>query len=146
MVLPQPTIATMTNQIAALRSAKGWSQGRLAREADTSRQQIHKLEHGIRRLTPVWAGRLAAALGCDIVDLDPDSPPPPDVRRDLLRQSIVKGLEFLESERLHLSPADTAAFVIALHDLMRDRNGDFDNTDVKTVIRTIEAVRATSRF
>ena len=146
MVLPQPTIATMTNQIAALRSAKGWSQGRLAREADTSRQQIHKLEHGIRRLTPVWAGRLAAALGCDIVDLDPSMPPPPDIRRDLLRQAIVNGLEFLEQERLRLSPPDTAAFVIAIHDLLLDRNGKFDNADIKTVIRTIEAVHGRTRF
>ena len=136
----------MGNRIRELREERDWSQEDLGQRVGTSKQQIYKLETGQRRLSPKWASKLAAAFGCDIVDIDPDVPPPPDVRRDLLRQAIVNGLEYLQNERLRLSPADTAAFVIALHDLMRDRDGRFDNSDVKTVIRTIEAVRATTRL
>jgi len=49
-------------QLRLLRQTRGWSQPYLARQLDTSRQQISKLEKGQARLTVEWINRLAAAL------------------------------------------------------------------------------------
>jgi phage repressor protein C with HTH and peptisase S24 domain/DNA-binding XRE family transcriptional regulator len=59
----------MKNHIHDLRKAAGLSMQALADRAGTSRQQIHKLEHGERRLTDIWLRRLAGALNCRPVDI-----------------------------------------------------------------------------
>ncbi|MDP6951311.1 MAG: S24 family peptidase [Alphaproteobacteria bacterium] len=59
----------MKNHIRDLRQAAGLSMQALADRAGTSRQQIHKLEHGERRLTDIWLRRLAGALNCRPVDI-----------------------------------------------------------------------------
>ncbi len=59
----------MKNRIHELRKAAGLSMQALADRAGTSRQQIHKLEHGDRRLTDIWLRRLAGALNCRPVDI-----------------------------------------------------------------------------
>ena len=59
----------MSNRIHELRKGAGLSMQALAERAGTSRQQIHKLEHGERRLTEVWLRRLAMALACRPVDI-----------------------------------------------------------------------------
>lgn len=51
------------NRIYELRVEKGFSLEDLAQLADTSNQQIWRLENGERRLTDVWMRRLAGPLG-----------------------------------------------------------------------------------
>ena len=59
----------MTNQIKALRKRADLTLQALADRVGTTRQQIHKLENGERRLTVEWMRRLADALDCDVADL-----------------------------------------------------------------------------
>ena len=65
----------MDSALRRIREAKGLSQPDLAKKADTSQQQIDRLEKGERRLTLSWARRLARALGPDVKpkDLNPVS-------------------------------------------------------------------------
>lgn len=65
---PKPEIPP-PNRIAELREARGWTQGELAAEVNTSPQQIGHLEAGRRNLTLAWMKRLAPALGCAPADL-----------------------------------------------------------------------------
>ena len=53
----------MANRIKEWRLRRGLSMQALAERADTSRQQIHKLERGERRLTEEWMRRIANILG-----------------------------------------------------------------------------------
>lgn len=53
----------MANRIKELRDQKGWSMERLGDLAETTKQQIDKLEKGQRRLTLEWMKRLAKAFG-----------------------------------------------------------------------------------
>lgn len=52
------------NRIKELRERAGVSQEALAEQANTSSQQISRLEKGTRRLTDEWMRRLAGPLGC----------------------------------------------------------------------------------
>lgn len=52
-------IRGVSNRIQALREARGWSRPALAQRANTSPQQIERLEKGARRLSDVWLNRLA---------------------------------------------------------------------------------------
>jgi plasmid maintenance system antidote protein VapI len=57
----------------------------LAELANTTRQQIHKLRHGDRKLTVQWAKRLAPHLKCTWQELVEETPTPVDQGRvDLL--------------------------------------------------------------
>lgn len=64
------------NNILALRSARGWSQDRLAQEAGTTAGTIQKLESRDMQLTHKWMARLAAALGVSKCALIEDAAPP----------------------------------------------------------------------
>jgi phage repressor protein C with HTH and peptisase S24 domain len=55
----------MENRIKELRRARGLTLQSLAERADTTNQQISRLERGERRLTTDWMERLAGALGCN---------------------------------------------------------------------------------
>lgn len=57
------------NRIAELREARGWSQENLAQAANTTNQQIGRLEAGERKLTVDWINRLAPALGVQPYEL-----------------------------------------------------------------------------
>lgn len=59
----------MPNRINEWRLRSGLSMQKLAEKAGTSRQQVHKLERGERRLTEDWMRRFADALDCDPADL-----------------------------------------------------------------------------
>lgn len=65
----------MRNRIAELRAIKGLSQEELARLADTTNQQIGRLEAGKRKLTVEWMNRLAPVLGVEPRELMPDAGP-----------------------------------------------------------------------
>jgi transcriptional regulator with XRE-family HTH domain len=52
------------NGIRACRKRAGLTMTELAERADTSRNQIYKLEVGERQLTLDWIHRLAPAIGC----------------------------------------------------------------------------------
>ena len=54
----------MSNQIRAWREYRGLTQEQLAEAANTSPQQVSRLETGARRLSDVWIGLLTAALSC----------------------------------------------------------------------------------
>ena len=59
----------MANRIREWRLKRGLSMQALAERVDTSRQQIHKLERGERRLTEDWMRRVASILDCAPADL-----------------------------------------------------------------------------
>lgn len=59
----------MSNRIKEWRLKRGLSMQALAERAGTSRQQIHKLERGERRLTEDWMRRVAVILDCAPADL-----------------------------------------------------------------------------
>jgi phage repressor protein C with HTH and peptisase S24 domain len=59
----------MRNRIRELRTAKRLSLQQLAELVGTSRQQIHRLETGVTRVTIDWLGRIAPHLGVDPKDL-----------------------------------------------------------------------------
>lgn len=59
----------MANRIKEWRLKRGLSMQALAERAGTSRQQIHKLERGERRLTEDWMRRIAAIVDCSPADL-----------------------------------------------------------------------------
>ena len=69
----------MNNRIKELREAAGLTQAQVAAAANTSTQQVSRLERGERRLTLDWMVRLAKAIGCtwEEVAADPDNPRAP---------------------------------------------------------------------
>ncbi len=54
----------MENQLRIARKARRLTQQQLAERADTTLQQISRLERGERRMTLDWVRRLARAMGC----------------------------------------------------------------------------------
>src|SRR5215210_2420550 len=58
-------------EVRRLREARGWSQMRLAVEADMSVSGISMVENGHRNLTTTTLGKLAKALEVEIADLFP---------------------------------------------------------------------------
>ena len=58
-------------QVKRLREAKGWSQTRLAVEADMSVSGISMIENGHRNLSTATLAKLAEALGVEVRDLFP---------------------------------------------------------------------------
>jgi transcriptional regulator with XRE-family HTH domain len=61
------------------RQSNGWSQQRLADEADLDRTYISDIERGARNPTLATAARLATALAVDVPSLlTPNLPPVPD--------------------------------------------------------------------
>lgn len=63
----------LPNNIRKYRERAGLSLQQLGEKANTSHQQISKLERGLLRFTDRWAKRLAAPLGCDFRDLFKDA-------------------------------------------------------------------------
>lgn len=52
-----------------LREGLGLSQEALAERVGTSRQQIDKLEKGVRGVSAEWAAKLAPHLECEVIDI-----------------------------------------------------------------------------
>lgn len=63
----------MANRLREFRLARGLTLEQVAEAADTSHQQVLRLEKGERRLTVDWMVRLARPLGVEPKDLLPDS-------------------------------------------------------------------------
>lgn len=59
----------MKNRIREWREVRGWTLDALASAADTSPQQISRLELSERGLNDKWLARLSAALGTSKADL-----------------------------------------------------------------------------
>jgi len=59
------------NQIKKFRKQANLTLEELAKRANTTRSQVHKLERGERRLTVDWMMRLSQAMGCTPQDLLP---------------------------------------------------------------------------
>jgi transcriptional regulator with XRE-family HTH domain len=67
-------------EVKRLREARGWSQTRLAAEADMSVSGVSMIESGHRNLTTTTLAKLAGALGVEVRDLFPkEQPPLPDL-------------------------------------------------------------------
>lgn len=62
----------MANRLRQIREEKNLTQEYVARKANTSSQQIGKLEKDERRLTVDWLIRLSPALGCSPVEVVPE--------------------------------------------------------------------------
>ena len=62
----------MVNKLKKLRKESGLSQAALAKKANTSAQQIHRLENSDRKLTIEWMRVLAVALDVSPASLLPD--------------------------------------------------------------------------
>lgn len=69
------------NGLAACMARKGINDPQLADAAGTTKQQIHKLRHGERKLTVQWAKRLAPHLNASWQELVDSAPSPADVER-----------------------------------------------------------------
>ena len=65
----------MANRIKELREARGLTLEQVAEAADTSFQQIHRMENGYRRLTDEWMRRIAPILGVHPAELLLELPP-----------------------------------------------------------------------
>ncbi|MGH9890463.1 MAG: helix-turn-helix transcriptional regulator [bacterium] len=63
----------MLNCVRELRQKKGWSQHQLAKAAETSQQQVQRVEGGNQSVKLELALRLARALDADIVNLFPEA-------------------------------------------------------------------------
>lgn len=59
----------MANRIRELREAAGYTRAKLAEMADTTANQLVKLENGDRRLSDHWAARLAPHLNVQAFEL-----------------------------------------------------------------------------
>ena len=57
------------SRLTLARERAGYSEAALADKARTTQPQIHRLEHGDRKLTREWAERLAPCLGISAEDL-----------------------------------------------------------------------------
>ena len=66
-------------QVKKLREERGWSQTRLAVEADMSVSGISMIENGHRNLSTATLAKLATALGVEVRDLFPLAQPPLDL-------------------------------------------------------------------
>ena len=74
------------NGLAACMARVGMTDPQLADLAETTKQQVHKLRHGQRKLTVQWAKRLASHLGCTWQELIEGPLDPVDaLRSELLR-------------------------------------------------------------
>lgn len=62
------------NRIRELRLAAGLTLDQLAALANTSNQQISRLERGERKLSLEWMDRIAQALGREVHDMLPKAP------------------------------------------------------------------------
>lgn len=77
----------------------GINDPKLAEAVGSTRQQIHKLRHGDRKLTVQWAKRLAPKLDCTWQELIEGPLAPVDTRRvDLL--AIFDAMDDRERDRL----------------------------------------------
>ncbi len=63
-------------EIKRLREERGWSQAKLAVEAEMSVSGVSMIENGQRNLTTTTLAKLAGAFGLEIADLFPKAPAP----------------------------------------------------------------------
>ena len=63
-------------QVKRLREERGWSQAKLAVEADMSVSGVSMIENGQRNLTTATLGKLARAFGVEVADLFPKAQSP----------------------------------------------------------------------
>src|SRR5215210_3112478 len=63
-------------EVKRLREERGWSQARLAVEAEMSVSGVSMIENGQRNLTTTTLAKLASALGVEVADLFPKAEPP----------------------------------------------------------------------
>lgn len=70
-------VMSIADNLKSLRSAKGWSQARLAKEAGVSQQLVSQLERGLYNSTKALPD-LARALACSVHDIDEHYAPDQD--------------------------------------------------------------------
>lgn len=63
----------MANNVERLRTEKGWTQAELAKKANTSQQQIHRIEKEKGEFSFKDALQIATALQCDLADVFPEA-------------------------------------------------------------------------
>jgi phage repressor protein C with HTH and peptisase S24 domain len=103
VMIAAPQKSRLRNRIKELRLARQWSLEKLGTRADTTRQQIYKLENGELRLSQEWMERLAKAFGDGIrpADLLPDQElkkTPGTASRELVASQNQSGLSFEERD------------------------------------------------
>jgi transcriptional regulator with XRE-family HTH domain len=91
-------------EVKRLREAKGWSQTKLAVEADMSVSGISMIENGHRNLSTMTLAKLARALGVEVRDLFPlEQVPLPDFEDQQGFNAWVVMLEHYKSLRTPIS-------------------------------------------
>ena len=88
-----PQKPRLRNRIKEFRLARQWSLEKLGERADTTRQQIYKLENGELRLSQEWMERIAKAFGDGVrpADLLPEHDvkwPIPAASRDMAGSAL----------------------------------------------------------
>ncbi|PLS86812.1 MAG: hypothetical protein CYG60_05265 [Actinobacteria bacterium] len=73
-------------EVKRLREKRGWSQARLAVEADMSVSGVSMIENGRRNLTTTTLAKLAVALGVQVADLFPKAEAPLPFEEDVPKQ------------------------------------------------------------
>lgn len=107
--------AMLRSRLKELRKARGWSQEAPARRANTTNQEIGKLEKGDRRTTLDWANRLGDALG-----LPPEDAIGAGIDRDLMRAVVKAVVELVDSKAYIFEPDELAEITVLLYTKMRD--------------------------
>lgn len=64
-------ILSMKNNLRKIRETQGLKLREVAEKANTTPQQIQRLEKGERKLSPEWLSILSKALGCSPTDILP---------------------------------------------------------------------------
>ena len=98
-----PQKSRLRNRIKEFRLARQWSLEKLGERADTTRQQIYKLENGELRLSQEWMERIAKAFGDGMraADLLPDQEmkgPTATTSQELIAPSNQTALTFEERD------------------------------------------------
>lgn len=83
-------------RIEKLREQRGWSQGELARRAETSQETIATIERG-RQKSSKTPPRIARALGVEVAELDPDYAAAPTLGADGSGRALLSEEEAIDA-------------------------------------------------
>ena len=83
----------MINRLKEIRQQKGLTLAEVADKAETSLQQIQRLENGERRLTTDWIARLAKALNVSQAEIVPDLSDSETLNRIITKLRMLTELE-----------------------------------------------------
>lgn len=99
-MLPSMVRALVSSSLLTHRLKAGLTQVQLAELAHTSQSQIDRLEKGQRKLTQLWAKRLAPHVGCHWLELLGEAVPKLSHREQAL-MDLYRGLNEADQESVY---------------------------------------------